>query len=555
MADRDQMIKALRNAHNAGDDAAARRIAQMIKASRASAEKPADDAGFLGSAGDIAKSLGSGVVRGVAAIPDMPSMVGGLLASGVEKGYKALSGEPIPQAFSEGMRGAIGVGPVDLTRPYATEAVTQVAPDVMGYEPQTTAGEYAQTIGSFLPGAAGGGARAAASMVAAGAASEAAGQALEGTAYEPYARIIAAIAAPTAGAAALRRIVSPFGGVPSVARLEMAKVLDDAGVPITAGQRTGSETLRRIEGKSGSASRIAGEQASAFTRAALKTIGENADAATPEVLQRAATRIGGVFDDAVSGVQLTPTAANLTKASDALQAYRAMKPTAEAAPIFTNINKELLRAAQSGAPIEAKNAKAWRSILSKMTRSADPATREAAVGMLDVIDDAFSDALRAAGKPEMVSRLAEARAQYRNLLAIEVAASRAGEATAQGILSPSQLRNAVVMQGRRAFTHGKRGGIGDLTRAAEAVIKPLPTTEAGGLRDMRGMAEVLGGGAGAAAFGPIGAMAGVAAPTIAREAVGLTALQRYLANQLMSGRGGYAQAGARTLPGLLSSGE
>jgi hypothetical protein len=513
-------------------------------------EAAPEKAGLLS---DVLGSLGSGVVRGATAMADLPSTVFNLGATGLEKGYEFVTGNEMPEGIRRGLAESGKLpGGVDMRRGYATEAATAILPKVMGYEPLTTAGEYAQTVGEFLPGAAGGGAKALGSMVGAGLASEAAGQATEGTALEPYARVAAGVAVPTAGAALAKRIISPFGGVPSAERMKMAKVLDDAGVPITAGQRTGSEALRRIEGRSAIAGRVSDAQGEAFTKAALKTIGETADRATPEVLERATKRIGAVFDDAVSGVEIKPTPQALTQSSKILQSYRQMKPKAEAAPMFTDINKALVQSFRTGNPIDAANAKSWRSTLSKLTKSPDTATREAAIDMLDLVDDAFSDALRAAGKGELVKKLGEARGQYRNLLAVEAAASRAGEGVAEGILSPSQLRNAVVAQGRRAFVQGKRGEIGDLTRAAEGVMKPLPTTEAGGLRDVRGVTEMIGAGAGGAAGGPVGAMMGVMVPTVGRELAATSPMQRYFANQLVNSRGTNMRQGVRALPGLLA---
>jgi len=78
-----------------------------------------------------------------------------------------------------------------------------------GYQPETTAGKYAQTIGEFLPGAALApeeslGKGLVKFGVVPGAASEAAGQATEGTPLEPYARTAAAIAGGLAPAAAAR---------------------------------------------------------------------------------------------------------------------------------------------------------------------------------------------------------------------------------------------------------------------------------------------------------------------------------------------------------------
>ncbi|WP_204270665.1 hypothetical protein, partial [Escherichia coli] len=70
------------------------------------------------------------------------------------------------------------------------------------YQPRTRAGRYAQTIGQNLPAALlgpGGLARNAVIAGASGVAEEAAGQAVEGTAYEPYVRGAVGAAASLAG--------------------------------------------------------------------------------------------------------------------------------------------------------------------------------------------------------------------------------------------------------------------------------------------------------------------------------------------------------------------
>lgn len=142
----------------------------------------------IGVAEDGGKSLGSGLVRGVAFGLDTPAYVGGALKEGVAWLGEKITGERPSEAFMDAIGPGLPLG-IDLTRPYATEATTKVAPDVMGYEPKTTLGEYAQTVGEFLPGAIGGGWRALLQMVGAGVGSEAAGQALEGTKFETAGRI------------------------------------------------------------------------------------------------------------------------------------------------------------------------------------------------------------------------------------------------------------------------------------------------------------------------------------------------------------------------------
>lgn len=510
------------------------------------------------STGDIAKDVGAsglaGFGRGLASLADLPAQVEGM----GQRAAIALTerlGLVSPEFAQEASQRVASHPLYSGTR--TMEALRTVTGGASDYEAKTVPGEYAGTLGEFAPGLlmGGGVGGAARNVIAPALVSETAGQLTKDTALEPYARAAGAIGTPLA-AAGLQRIISPFGSV-NPERLKMASVLDDFGVPLTAGQRTGSEALRRIEAGATRTARISENQNQAFTRAVLKTIGESADAATPEVMSAAARRIGGVFDDVGSAVNAVPDPASLTKFSEAMQTYRALAPKDTVAPIFGNINKALVSSFRSGDPIPGKQVMTWRSTVSKLTRSPDPATREAAIEAMDALDDIVNQSLTAAGRADDVARLAEARGQWRNLLAVEAAASRAGEGAAAGILSPSQVRNAVVQQGRRAYVQGQRGDIGELSRAAEGVMKPLPTVEAGGVRAVRGMSDLMGAGAGGLAASSvgidpvIGAIMGAAIPRASKELVSSSAIQKYLANQATSG--GNLSGMPAVIPGLLGA--
>src|SRR6056297_2719819 len=117
--DREKMMRALRNAHNAGDEAAARRIANMLKSQdqqqsaepeqsfgemvyenvvgRGEVDTPGERLGQ--AAGDVLSSIGSGIARGVTSVADLPSLVGQLGQAGVVRAYKAITGEDPPPEF------------------------------------------------------------------------------------------------------------------------------------------------------------------------------------------------------------------------------------------------------------------------------------------------------------------------------------------------------------------------------------------------------------------------------------------------------------------------
>ncbi|RDW13114.1 hypothetical protein DIE28_09980 [Paracoccus thiocyanatus] len=217
-------------------------------------------------------------------------------------------------------------------------------------------------------------------------------------------------------------------------------------------------------------------QREALTRAALRTAGTDASRATPEVLADTARRIGSVFDDVARGVDVTPEPVTLNALAAANETYRQLAPKGTQAPIIGEVVRSMTGAFRNGQTIPARTVNSWRSNLSKLTTSSDDATRSAAIEALGALDDALSSTLTNMGRADDVARLATAREQWRNFLAIQKAATGAGENAAAGILTPSALRNAVVSQGRASYAQGNRGDLGNLARAAEGVIKPLPTS-------------------------------------------------------------------------------
>lgn len=505
--------------------------------------------------GQLIRGAGAATARGLADVPALPANLAQLGAMGVEK----LLGMGQPSAVSRGLAA------LPETREMLA-AVPVIGPESQ-YVAPGTAGKYISTAGEFAGGA--GGLGGAGQMLRYGAipglASEAAGQVTEGTTLEPYARAAAAIAAPVAAGAAqkaLQKAVSPMAGQIEPARQQAVEVLRREGIEPTAGQIVGGTAAENqlFREASTAAGRAKSEQALAdFTAATMKRIGSAATRATPDALEEAATRIGGVFDDVVSGVKALPDPTDLTAMSKSLELYRELAPKATAAPIFKNINKSLVEAFRSGNDIAADTLKTWRSTLSKLTTSADAATRETAISAVEVIDDIIAKALTSAGKPEAIQKLSEARNQYRNLLAIESAASRAG---VEGILSPAQLRNALLQQGRRRYVQGK-GDLAEMTRAATDVLKPLPQSgtaprlAAGQV--MQGAAGGTGAGLGAVGLGldpatatAIGALAALT-PAARNAFLASEAGQRYFLNQLMRPAGSVIDQGAAAmLPGLLS---
>jgi len=182
--------------------------------------------------GQLIRGAGAATARGIADVPALPANLLQLAASGYEK----LTGTEEPSAVSRALEA------LPDTREMLA-AVPVIGPESQ-YVAPGTAGEYISTIGEFAGGAgASAGPRAMLKYGAVpGAASEAAGQATEGTAAEPYARMAGAFFAPMAVSTANKTVNAMFKRAstrPSVQTLKDAKnaaykAVDESGVKLPA---------------------------------------------------------------------------------------------------------------------------------------------------------------------------------------------------------------------------------------------------------------------------------------------------------------------------------
>lgn len=468
---------------------------------------------MAGALGDLAKATGAGLSRGVNQLAGM----------------------------------AIGTA-----SPAAREGIPKLADMMTGgatqYRGKTPVSKVGGTVGEFLPGAMllGGPdvVRSALTYGAgAGTASELAGQATEGTAAEPFARIGAALAVP-----AMLNRVPAFAGEAGA----MANQLRDAGVRgITAGQAKGSTGLMRAEGRLQPTER----QLSDYTAAILKQIGSPATKATPEVLRTAEQAIVKQMDDAVAGLSVTADPSQAAGAAQVAARYIERVPAGQLTPRVKGIAQEIVKANRGNRPVTLAQLKEWRSDIGSLTVSPDAATREAAHGLRQLIDGMTDQALIAANRGPDIAKLASGREAYRNYIGIRDAASRAGAET--GTLSPTQLNQSIIRsQGREAYATGRTTPMAELTRAGAAVLRPAPSVMAGGTRAVQGGTSAALASAGAAAAygaggGPMGILAsgilGAAAPALGQAAMRSRPVQGLLANPAE-----FLQSGAGLSSGILA---
>jgi hypothetical protein len=167
-------------------------------------------------AADVAKSGGIGVVKGGLGLLGSLGDLTDLGAKGIEKASNFVSDRLGVDRYQR------PAAPSILQNIPTAGSLQKNVEGVTGefYQPKTTAGEYAQTAGEFLPGMIGGpegiASRLATRVAAPAVASETAGQLTQGTAAEPYARIAGALLSPVATSAAARGVASlqsPIAGM------------------------------------------------------------------------------------------------------------------------------------------------------------------------------------------------------------------------------------------------------------------------------------------------------------------------------------------------------
>ena len=149
-------------------------------------ERPSPSLGA--QAWDVAKQIPAGLVAGIEAIPAFPAQALGYVGGLVEKYVPGMAPTPEEAAY----RKQLG----ELIDKQRGGGIEQYLP-----KPETTAGQYARTAAEFVPSTVAGARlavpRAVGVGTTAGLVSEAGGQATEGSALEPYARVGGALLAGT----------------------------------------------------------------------------------------------------------------------------------------------------------------------------------------------------------------------------------------------------------------------------------------------------------------------------------------------------------------------
>lgn len=349
-----------------------------------------------------------------------------------------------------------------------------------------------------------------------------------------------------------RRAVSPVAV--NAERQAAANVLQQDGVPVTAGQLSGSKALRYAESElgGGRTSAMMEDQGRAFTDAVMRRAGADG-LATPDNLGALRTRLGQEFEDISARNTMNVDQQFGRDIGQTLNRYgRLLEP--QQRPIINNITDDLIQRIQAGnGTLPGAEYQAIRSDLSLAAGSTNnPSLGGAFRGIRNALDNAMERSIN----PADAGRWRQLRRQYGNLKTIQRASLGGGEDAGLGIISPARLRMAASSGNGDGFSTGAND-FTQLAKAGQAIMTPLPqsgTAPRLAARSLGAMIPaILGGGVGSAG-GPMGAMAGVAAGAAIPRLFGSLMMspvgQRYLANQTLAGP---ISQEARALAALLST--
>lgn len=251
----------------------------------------------------------------------------------------------------------------------------------------------------------------------------------------------------------------------------LASAAGREGIPLTAGQATGSKPLQTLESVMENLPLTAGPQAAgrqaqqqAFTRAALSRAGIQADAATAPALLAQKQNLGGQLGRIADQNLLDFNQGLTTKLADLTDDASRHLPPDLAAKVSGTVDKILDQVGNNGKML-GTNYQGWREPLRGLASNTE--TGRYFSGIRNALDTEFRAQLAQSQGPQYQ----ELSRQYANLKTIIDAMGGAGNLPAKGQLSPAQLGGALgKAMGREGRALG-RGDLNELSRVGQLFVR------------------------------------------------------------------------------------
>lgn len=257
----------------------------------------------------------------------------------------------------------------------------------------------------------------------------------------------------------------------------------------STGARQAEDYFARAPGSSGVMADFQRRNQKVINTAAGETIGERARNLSASVLDGAATRIGGTFDEVVrlpgNPIGFGPDVGQA--AGEVLRQQGLHRIAAD--PQLSQVAQYLQTLSAHRGRMTGEGYNALRSDLSAAANQAHRAGNSAAGrgydALLEAVDGTAAQSLGAAGQGELAQRLVQARQEYSNLMSLE----RGRTVSAAGDVSPQALAGVMRQKYPRAFREGRMedNALFDIARYGET-YPPLragsPTFERQAIQDL-----------------------------------------------------------------------
>lgn len=274
-----------------------------------------------------------------------------------------------------------------------------------------------------------------------------------------------------AGVNVLGRIAEPVVKNLSKQAEKSIQVLKDAGVPLDLAQETGSKVMgwaKRLTSDNpftGARNQAFEEaQNNAFTKSISKTMGEDAERITPEVLKNAKTRLGDNYDYLFdnNGVRVTRSfQKDLSELRDASE-----KVMPEGQKGISNIVNDILEKSKTNmGHLDGKQYQAIKQQLAAMEAQGGTAGHYAGE-LREKLFEGLSNTIEKLGNPKDLELLKMTNKQYGNMKKIEDVALKDPD----GHVSASKLYNSLTTKSKRNAFYQDDPELAKLATAGKSVL-------------------------------------------------------------------------------------
>jgi hypothetical protein len=270
----------------------------------------------------------------------------------------------------------------------------------------------------------------------------------------------------------ISRIAQPVTSTATPQVERAAQRLEQVGVPVDIAERMGSENLRAVRRFltdnpiSASVMKKGAEKTqSAFNTAALRLIGEQGDAALPEVLARADDRIGAVMDGIAKNNRIKVDDRMVSELAALEEAASMTLEPAQLAPLRNQLNNILSKVDDQ----DRISGEAYQRI---RTIAADMGRNPALAGVSRQLRETVDSALERTAGPDAAAAIKQARKQYRNLKLLEqgIGTSETGDVSAAAL---ARAASTTRQRGAALYNRGD-ADMARLARSAATMRETMP---------------------------------------------------------------------------------